>query len=179
MTSAGTPSQERQPRDDEQTAFDAIRAIEDVSHHRWVPESTVRGVRTPDLEVVIDGRLVTAEITTHTNSALNALFNTAERISPVKAPRLSHDWVVYVSDSDIAHRSERRTLRALVKAIQGVLKKAEGQGGTLEAIQGCAAEMLDPDPFDPYEHGPQSGWWKKVNPDEWSQDEHPGQTGEG
>ncbi len=154
-------------------AFDAICAVEDVSRHRWLRESTVKGVRTPDLEVVINGLVVTVEITAHTNSAINALFNTAEKINPVKATKLSHDWVVYVSDSDIAHRSQRRTLKTLVKAIEKVLKKAEEQGGAPETIQECAAQMLNSDPFDPYEHGPQSDWWKRVNSDEWSQAEDP------
>ena len=54
----------RKPREDEQAAFEVIRAVEDVVSHRWLEEGDGP---TPDLEVVLgNGQVVGVEITMST-----------------------------------------------------------------------------------------------------------------
>ena len=168
MTPAGASPPEREPRKEELFAFQAICAVEDVGNHEWLPETGDGG--TPDLEIVIGGQVVTVEITAHTSGAINALFNVAEGNSPFPAPELSHDWTIVVSDQHTEDRGSQRRLKDLVKAAARILRKAEQSGGTPETIRTHAAELLDPDPYDPYELGAKASWTKSVDSSEWGGD---------
>ena len=76
----------REPRIDEQEALDVICALEDVEGHVWLCPGSKP---TPDLEVVIDGDLVTVEVTMHTSSKEQQLWGAAEKM---RSPERSGGW---------------------------------------------------------------------------------------
>lgn len=138
----------RKPRADEQAALDVICAIEDVAQHEWLPESHVP---TPDLRLVLrDGRVITAEVTLATGHAANSLTAAADKMRPRFARQLSYEWVVHVSDHDIATRDPSRTLKDFVAQLICVLADVEKEGGTPAEIQHRAELALSPDNYDPY-----------------------------
>ena len=154
----------REPRIDEQEALDVICALEDVEGHVWLCPGSKP---TPDLEVVIDGDLVTVEVTMHTSSKEQQLWGAAEKMRspersggwPQRTCELSHKWNVVVSDHSLESRDRSRPLKELVKALIPVLATVESTGATPEVMQQRANEILNPDPYNPNLPGPESAWF--------------------
>ena len=116
----------RGPREDEQAAFEVIRAVEDVVSHRWLEEGNGP---TPDLEVVLgDGQVVRVEITMSTEGDRRRLY---KEFDCQEFPRLELDliWSVVLSDHSPERRRRRRDVKKLVKRLVPVLGEIESQGG--------------------------------------------------
>ena len=137
----------RVPREDEQAALEAARALEDVAHHEWLPESHVR---TPDLRLTLrDGRVITVEVTMATTDAANSLRAAAKTMQPRRTPELSYEWTVGVGDHRVAARDPSRTLKDFVTKMVTVLAGVEADGGTPLEMQRRANIALDPDRYNP------------------------------
>ena len=141
-----------------------ICALEDVERQDWLDPGSKR---TPDLEVVIDGDLVTVEVTMHTSSKEQELWGAAEKMRspersgcwPQRTRELSHKWKVNVSDTRVESRDSTRTLNELVEALIPELAIVESTGATPEVMQQRANEILDPAPYNPNLPGPESSWF--------------------
>ena len=146
---------EREPREDEQAALDAICELEDVVRHEWLPESNTR---TPDLRVTLAGqREVTVEITLFTNDAARSLRAAERRMRPNRFRELTHLWTVIVSDLSPKDRPPDRTLKNFVAAMVPVLAEAESQTGTPQQMEARANAKLDSDRYHPERS--QTDWW--------------------
>ena len=138
-----------------------ICALENVERHDWLDPGSKP---TPDLEVVIDGDLVTVEVTMHTVG--QELWGAAEKMRspersgrwPQRTPELSHKWKVNVSDHSLDSRDRNRPLKELVKALVSALAIVESTDATPEVMQQRANEILNPDRYNPNLPGPES-WW--------------------
>lgn len=138
----------RVPREDEQAALDAIRALEDVEHHTWLTESHVR---TPDLRLTLsDGRTITVEVTLATKDAAKRLHAAAKTMRPRRSVELAYEWTVLVRDHATDERDSSRTLKDFVTKMIPVLADVETDGGTPAELQHRAQAVLNPDRYDPY-----------------------------
>ena len=141
-----------------------ICALEDVERHDWLRPGSKP---TPDLEVTIDGRLVTVEVTMHTSSEEQELRGAAEKMRspersegwPQRTCKLSHKWKVVVADHSLESRDRRRPLKELVNALISALATVESTGVTPEVMQQRANEILNPDHYNPNLPGPESSWF--------------------
>ena len=153
-----------EPRIEEREALDVISALENVERHDWLPTGSKP---TPDLEVTIDGSLVTVEVTMHTSSKEQELRGAAEKMRspgrsggwPQRTRELSHKWNVVVSDHSLESRDRGRPLKELLKALISALAIVESTGVTPEVMQQRANEILNPDPYNPNLPGPESSWF--------------------
>ena len=141
-----------------------IRALENVERHVWLCPGSKP---TPDLEVTIDGGLVTVEVTMHTSSKEQELRGAAEKMRspgrsggwPQRTRELSHKWNVVVSDHSLESRDRGRPLKELLKALISALAIVGSTGVTPEVMQQRANEILNPDPYNPNLPGPESSWF--------------------
>ena len=137
----------QRPRADEQAALDAICAVADVEHFRWIPETHQQ--KTPDLELKLaDGRTAFVEVTLSVDQAAASLKGAAGSKKPFRFEELAWDWTVWVTDR---HPQERwqlgRRLKHFVEAMVPVLACAEAENGSPERMQQDATAMFDAKPF--------------------------------
>ena len=150
-------------RIEEREALEVICALEDVERHDWLRPGSKP---TPDLEVTIDGCLVTVEVTMHTSPKEQELWGAAEKMRsperseswPQKTRELSYQWEVVV-DHRFEVRDRTRTLTKLVGALIPVLAEVESTGAAPEVMQQRANEILDRAPYNPNLPGPESSWF--------------------
>ena len=116
----------RRPREDEQAAFEVIRAVEDVVSHRWLEEGNGP---TPDLEVVLgDGQVVGVEITMSTEEDRLRLCDAFNR-KQWRRSELAWEWSVGLSDHSSDRRGRWRDKRKLIDELVPVLREIESRGG--------------------------------------------------
>ena len=132
-------------RIEEREAFEVICALEDVERHDWL---STGNKPTPDLEVTIDGDLVTVEITMHTVG--QELWGAAEKMRspkrsgcwPQRICELSRKWTVIVGDSRVESRDPSRRLTELIEAMVPALVIIESAGATPEVMRQRANEQF-------------------------------------